>query len=287
MEAVPRGPLEALVGPDVVTFNVRHAFRLGINIMHVRDIGLSAVKGGRHRPREQVLLEADGPVGDRVFAVVDPASRQILKTVEHPLLVTSQARWVDGVLSVEIDGQQVTAEPVPTGESLELDYWGRATAMEVVDGPWATEYSRLLGRSVVLTRSVVTGGVVFGDSVTISTTSSLGRLARESGIAVDARRFRSTFTMDTGEAEAHVEDSWAGRELELGGARLLVKGGIPRCAVIDLEPDTGARGTKLLKTLARYRLQASDIMFGVYAEVIRAGAVSVGDEARLLAATTR
>ncbi|MBB5640630.1 MOSC domain-containing protein [Cryobacterium roopkundense] len=252
-----------------------------MKIMHVRDIGLSALKSGRHQPREHLRLAVDGPVGDRVFAIVDLDSRQVLKTVEHPLLLSCEAHWADGVLSVEIDARQFAAEPVLTGECLELDYWGRTTSMQVVEGPWAREFSRLLGRRVVLTRSVVAGGVVFGDSVALSTTSSLERLAREAGIAVDTRRFRGSFTIDTGEAEAHIEDSWAGRELELGGALVLVKGGIPRCAVIDLDPDTGARGTTLLKTLAGYRLRGQDIMFGVYAEVIRPGVVSVGDTAVL------
>ncbi|WP_104081750.1 MOSC domain-containing protein [Cryobacterium sp. Y11] len=255
--------------------------------MHIRDIGVSPLKGGRHQPRENVLLAVDGPIGDRDFAVVDRDAGTILKTVEHPLLVTCEAQWVDGVLAVKLDGRRVAAEPEMTGEYLDLDYWGRSTAMHVVAGPWAREFSQLLGRSVILTRSVTAGAVVYGDSVTISTTSSLARLAAESGIAVDPRRFRSTFTIDTGDADAHVEDSWAGRELELGGARLLVKGGIPRCAVIDIDPDTGARGTRLLKTLAGYRLQASDIMFGVYAEVIRPGTVSVADGVRLSTVSPR
>ncbi|WP_051973419.1 MOSC domain-containing protein [Cryobacterium sp. MLB-32] len=249
--------------------------------MHIGEIGLSALKGARHQPREGVVLRADGPEGDRVFAVVDPTSGQVLRTVENPSLITVAARWVDGVLSVEAGGRKIAAEPVLTGDYLELEYWGRPTSMEVVDGPWAGEFSRILGRSVVLARSAVTGGAVYGDSVTISTTSSLARLARESGVAVDARRFRSTFTIDTGDADAHVEDCWAGREIELGGARLRVNGGIPRCAVIDLDPDTGARGTTLLKTLAAYRLQGSDIMFGAYAEVIRPGTVYIGDDARV------
>jgi len=254
------------------------------SIMRIRDIGLSPLKGGRHQPREHILLEADGPVGDRLFAVVDPQSGQILKTVEHPALLTCTARWSGGRLSIRSDGRELTAAPERTGDHLELDYWGRATSMEIIDGPWAAELSRVLGRDVVLTRSVVRGGVVFGNAVTIVTTSSLARLSRQSGIDVDTRRFRATFTIETGDAAAHVEDSWAGRELEIGGARLLVGGGIPRCAVIDLDPDTGARGTSLLKTLAGYRLQANEIMFGVYAEVIRPGAVSIGDAALLPAA---
>jgi len=230
------------------------------------------------------VLEAAGPVGDRVFAVIDPHERSVVKTVEHPSLLSCEARWDRGTLSVEFDGRVVAAEPEMSGHFLEVDYWGRPTSMEVVNGPWAREFSELLGRDVALARSAVAGGVVFGDSVTLATTSSLRRLALESGITVDARRFRSTFTIDTGDSAAHVEDSWAGRELELGGARLLVGGGVPRCAVIDLEPGRGARGTSLLKTLARYRLNAGEISFGVYARVIRPGTVARGDRAQLVPA---
>ncbi|WP_104133958.1 MOSC domain-containing protein [Cryobacterium sp. Y62] len=251
--------------------------------MHIREIGVSPLKGGRHQPLETVSLAVDGPIGDREFAIVDRNTGTILKTVEHPLLVRCEARWADGVLAVAFDGRRVAAAPKLTGEYLDLDYWGRSTAMEVIDGPWAAEFSQLLGRSVILTRSTVKASVVYGDSVTISTTGALDRLARESKMAVDPRRFRATFTIDTGDADEHVEDFWAGRELELGGARLLVKAGIPRCAVIDIDPDTGVPGTHLLKMLAGYRLQASHIMFGVYAEVIRQGTVSVGDDVRLSA----
>lgn len=250
--------------------------------MQIREIGVSALKGGRHTQRENVELASTGPVGDREFAVVDLDAGRVLKTVEHPSLVSCEAHWRDGVLSVQIAGEQFAATPTTDAQRLTLDYWGRPVLMDVLTGPWGAAFSRLLGRNVALARIVAPGRVVYGDPVILATTSSLRRLAHESGTAVDPRRFRSTFTIDTGEADAHIEDSWAGRELEVGGARLRVGAGIPRCAVIDLHPNTGARGTDLLKTLAGYRLEAGEIMFGVYAQVLRPGAVTRGDEVRLL-----
>ena len=252
--------------------------------MQISSIGVSALKGGRHRSRDHVRLEPDGPVGDRVFAVVDLEAGRILRTIEQPSLLGCEARWGNGVLSVEIDGEWITAELQRSGHEVGLDYWGRTARMEVVEGPWASEFSRFLGRRVALARSVVAGTVVYGGPVTIATTGSLRRLADESGSDVDERRFRSTLTIDTGDAAAHVEDAWIGRELEIGTARLRVSSGIPRCAVIDLDPDTGVAGTSLLKTLAGYRLRAGEIEFGVYAEVIRPGIVSGGDLARVLPA---
>ncbi|MDJ0324737.1 MOSC domain-containing protein [Cryobacterium sp. PH31-AA6] len=252
--------------------------------MQISTIGVSALKGGRHRSRDQIRLEPDGPVGDRVFAVVDLEAGRVVRTIEQPSLLGCEARWGSGVLSVEIDGEWISAEVEPSGNQVALDYWGRTARMEVIEGPWASEFSRFLGRRVVLARSAVPGTVVFGGSVTIATSGSLNRLAAESGTMVDARRFRSTLTIDTGDAAAHVEDAWIGRELEIGTARLRVSSGVPRCAVIDLDPDTGVSGTSLLKTLAGYRLRAGEIEFGVYAEVIRPGIVSGGDLARVLPA---
>ena len=74
-----------------------------------------------------------------------------------------------------------------------------------------------------------------------------------------------------------VDGPWAGRELRLGPARVRVLGGIDRCAVIDLDPATGASGTRLLQTLAGYRLHGRAIDFGMYAEVTVPGPVSRDD----------
>lgn len=250
--------------------------------MQIRDIGLSALKGGRHTGRSSVLLEPSGAAGDRTFAVVDLDAGRVLRTVEHPLLVSCEAHWTDGMLSVNIDGHTVTGKPTASGASLTLEYWEREVSMQVVDGPWAPEFSRLLGRNVALAQVDEPGGVVYGGAITIITTSSLRRLAEQSGLALDPRRFRATFTIDTGDAAAYVEDSWAGRELDLGSARVLVGAGIPRCAVIDSDPDTGTRGTNLLKTLASARLSEGDIPFGVYAQAIRPGVVNRADPVMLL-----
>ena len=252
--------------------------------MRIQRIGSSPLKGGRHASHEAAEFGLDGPVGDRVFAVVDLERGRVLKTVEHPALMSCEAHWTDGVLSIVIGGWPFTARPEPAGRQRELDYWGRPAPVEVVDGPWAAAFSALLGREVALARASRAGAVVFGESVTVVTTSSLRRLSRETGGEVDARRFRSNLVIDTGDADDHVEDSWAGRELAVGDIRLQVADGIPRCAVIDMHPDSGASGSRLLTTLAGYRHDAGEIPFGVYARVTRPGVVSRGDEVHLLRA---
>ncbi len=248
--------------------------------MRVQRIGFTSLKGARHRAHDTVQLALDGPAGDRVFCLVDPARRRVLRTVENPSLVRATATWDAGVLSVDLPGSTVEGAPTPTGEVLKVDYWGRSAAVETVEGPWAQAFSDYLGYAVVLARSVSPGEVVYGASVTVLTTGSMRLLSERLGRDVDSARFRSTFLVES-DGEPHVEDSWVGRELRLGEAAVMVRGTVPRCAVVDLDPETGVRDAPVLKALAGYRRGLQDVHFGVDAVVVAPGAVSVGDPADL------
>jgi uncharacterized protein YcbX len=244
--------------------------------VHVSRIGLTPLKGARHLARRQVTLDPDGPVGDRAFGLVDPVRGRLLRTVEDRTLLQTMAGWADGRLTVTLPTERADGVPTPTGQHLKVDYWGRAAAVEVVDGPWAAAYSRHLGRDVVLTRSREPGEIVYGASVSILTSSSLDRLAREVGGPVDPAQFRATVSIDTAGEPAHVEDSWVGRRLRLGDAEVEVRGPIPRCAVVDLDPATGERRADVLRCLGGYRRVQGEIHFGVDAVVTRPGRVDLG-----------
>ncbi|HVG64629.1 MAG TPA: MOSC N-terminal beta barrel domain-containing protein [Actinomycetota bacterium] len=243
--------------------------------MRITRIGLTPVKGGRHQDLPSVDLTLDGPVGDRVFCLVDPARGRVLRTVENPSLLRTSATWYGGVLTVALPGGTVQDVPVPTGENLEADYWGRVAALDVVDGPWAAAYSEHLGTDVVLARSTRPGDVVYGASVTLVTTSSLATLADHVGAPVDGAQFRSTFTVEVGDAPAHVEDDWVGGTLRLGAATVRVRGVVPRCAVVDLDPVSGQRSRHVMKALGGYRQQSGEVVFGVDAVVTKPGRVDV------------
>ncbi len=246
--------------------------------MYVARIGFTPVKGGRHRTHGSAMLTPAGPVGDRVFCLVDATVDRCLRTVENPTLLQASAAWDGTVLSVELPAGSVTGEPRPTGEVREVDYWGRTAALEVVAGPWAAAYTEHLGREVVLARSDP-GEVVYGGAVTLVTTGSLRRLADEVGEPVDAARFRATFEID---ADAGTEDGWVGRRVRVGAAEVRVRGLVPRCAVIDLDPTTGVRDRSLLGTLAGRRRFGVEIPFGVDAEVTVPGRVATGDRAEVV-----
>lgn len=268
--------------------------------MKIARIGFTPIKGGRHREHDQVELTLNGPVGDRMFALVDRARGRVLRTVENPALLTASAHWSQGALSVDIDGETISGIPQATGVQLDCEYWGRSAKVELLDGPWAAAYSAILGHDVVLTRSVGYGQLVYGSTITIITTSALQQLCEIVGHAVDPRRFRSTFVIDTPPAHPRSvngstlgtrldlpplsDDDWAGRQLALGAARVRVLGGVDRCAVVDFDAESGATDSRLLKALAGYRTRPGGIEFGLFAEVVEPAVVHRGDAVELLPA---
>jgi uncharacterized protein YcbX len=248
--------------------------------VHVSRIGLTPLKGTRHADRGSVDLTDGGPVGDRVFCLVDAARSRVVRTVENPVLMATRASWEGGVLRTVLPSGTVEEVPGPTGEVRKVDYWGRVVALEVVAGPWGDAYSQFLGHDVVLARAPQAGDVVYGASVSLVASSSLRRLSEELGAEVDQTQFRATFTVSTdglsdGEP-AGVEDSWIGSRLRIGDAEVEVRSGLPRCAVVDLDPATGRHRAPVLRTLAGYRRAGAEILFGVDAAVTRPGRVEVG-----------
>nr|WP_260173691.1 MOSC domain-containing protein [Nocardioides albus] len=247
--------------------------------MKVVRAGFAPIKGTRHLAHDRVVLDERGVVGDRGFALVSvdpehPGSGRVLRTVQHPSLVAVRAEPAGRRLEVELpDGATASAEPVATSERITCDYWGRQVDLELLEAPHAALFSRWLGRPVRLARAR-RGDVVFAGAVSVVTTASLHDLARRVGDdALAAARFRPNLVVETD--EPYAEDTWLGREVRVGSARLRIGVPIPRCAVIDIHPETGERDVRLLKTLASHRPlnRAGEPAFGVFAEVVAPGVV--------------
>lgn len=238
----------------------------------VRRAGLSPVKGMRHLALDDVDLDERGPVGDRAFCLVDPAKRRVLRTVQHPSLIAVVARSFDDALALTLpSGEHADGPAVPSGETITCDYWGRQVDLALTDGPHAELMSTWLGTDVRLAQAP-RGAVVFADPITVVTTASLQALGEQ--FVDESARFRATMVVETDGPWA--EDTWLGRELVVGDARVRIGGPIPRCAVIDHHPETGIKDRRLLKALVQQRPVngAGEPMFGVYAEVVRAGVVA-------------
>ncbi|WP_170547303.1 MOSC domain-containing protein [Ruegeria arenilitoris] len=74
------------------------------------------------------------------------------------------------------------------------------------------------------------------------------------------------------------EFEWLGREVQIGEAVFRVRERITRCLATTANPDTGIRDADTLGALETWGHKD----FGVYAEVLKGGAISVGDKVELL-----
>jgi uncharacterized protein YcbX len=111
-----------------------------------------------------------------------------------------------------------------------------------------------------------------GQYVSLINHASIAALERAMDAAIDPLRFRANFYFDG--AAAWRERDWIGAEIALGTARLRVVSPITRCAATQVNLDTAQRDLDIPAALAR---NFGHINMGIYAEVISAGDIALGD----------
>jgi len=111
---------------------------------------------------------------------------------------------------------------------------------------------------------------------------SASRLAEESGVSVDQRRFRANVYVDLESGTGFAEDQLVGKSLGIGAKVILqIVARDARCMMITLDPDTAEKTPVVLKAVA----QAHQGMAGVYAAVLREGMIRKGDSVEVLGRT--
>ena len=110
--------------------------------------------------------------------------------------------------------------------------------------------------------------------VSLINLASIRDLEAKLGRAVEPIRFRANVYFDS--LPAWDEMAWQKEErhLTVGGARLRAIAPITRCAATEVNPATAERDIKMVAELMRH--YGHNIM-GVYAEVVGAGSIAVGD----------
>lgn len=225
--------------------------------MEVVSLRRYPVKSMGGEALDEVELDPRGLVGDRSYAVVDDA----------------------GLLASGKDNERFRRRDAV------FDFAAATTAYDVhVSGPagrWRigdpeldAELSRVMDAEVRVERE---GAVPHQDagSVSLVGTASLDWCAERWGVTPDPRRLRVNIVVATD--EPFVEEGWQGREIAIGGAgngvALGVDRRISRCRMVDLDQDGAVVEGRLLKRLGQER----DTCLAVYADVVAAGTVSVGD----------
>jgi hypothetical protein len=107
--------------------------------------------------------------------------------------------------------------------------------------------------------------------------ASIAELGERHGMALDPLRFRANILFSG--AVPFAELDWVGREALLGEARLRIFKRIQRCAATEVNPATAMRDAKPPLWLRRDYGHAD---MGVYATVIGAGRVAMGDPLLIL-----
>ncbi|HET7043420.1 MAG TPA: MOSC domain-containing protein [Gaiellaceae bacterium] len=255
--------------------------------MRVAWISLTPVKALALEHPDEVDLLAGGVRGDRRFYLVDAAGRLVNNKGRRGPLQLVHAGYDEGTNQLSLrfaDGGVVTGTAERRDE-IETSFYGRARPARLVPGPWDEALSELIDEPVRLVAAADPAPDRGRDgAATLLATSSLGALAGELGVErLDERRFRMNFGIEG--PDAHAEDGWVGRRVQVGAAVVVPHGHVGRCAITTQDPDTGIADLDTLKALAAYRgeLERTEpLPFGIHAAVVEPGRVRLGDSVALV-----
>lgn len=242
------------------------------------------VKGLALSSLEEARLSTDGIVGDRRFYLVTGEGRMANGKLCGPLQTVVPAYDPEaGSLELRFPDGEVAKGTVELGAPLVTDFFGRPVKGREVEGPWSRALSGFAGRELRLVRTDDEGaGVDRGRQAgaTLLSRASVERLADVLGLdaPLDPRRFRMSLGVEG--VAPHEEDTWLGRQVQVGEAVVVPHGNVGRCLVTRQDPDTGLPNVDTLAGLTRYRgvMETTEpLPLGVWGEVVRAGRVRVGD----------
>ena len=206
---------------------------------------------------QSLALTGRGVEGDRLYAIRDADGK--LGSGKS----TRRFRRIDGLFTFHAvyDGD-VPVIAFPDGRRLRGD-----------DGSVHGALSAALGQPVTLAREAAISHMDAGP-VHLLTTASLAWLRGLLPAArLDERRFRPNVLVDVPGASS-IEREWLGRTVAVGAeVRLAVRDMTERCAMVSLAQSELPGDPAILRTFA----QDAGLDFGVYADVVAPGRISVGD----------
>ena len=248
------------------------------------------VKSMRGEELDEVFAGFSGVYGDRLFAFSSSASpkgfpfltgreqRQMLRyrprfrqpeKAARPINQAEAEKLPPGVtpLYAAPDDLMLDVE-TPTGDALAIDDSALIEALR--QGIDAKHQLTLLRSERALTDC---------RPLSIFAVQTAEKLAEETGVPVDKRRFRANVYIDLMSFEGFAEDKFVGRSLRIGSKlTVAVLQRDARCMMITLDPDTAEKTPAILKAVA----QAHEGMAGVYGAVLVEGMMHKGDSVELL-----
>ncbi|WP_103259150.1 MOSC domain-containing protein [Tabrizicola aquatica] len=238
------------------------------------------IKSAGFEPVETVELSAGAAFPfDRVWAVAHAAAR-----LTDPVTWAPKLQFLRGWGSAEL--MAVACQSDPDAKQVTLAHPRRPTTSFRPDDP--ADAVRLIDWLRPLwpenrpepARVVRVPGQALTDQdqplVSINSLSSLADLSARMGQDLSIHRFRGNIWVKDWAPWSELD--LVGQEINVGAARLRVEEPIGRCRATGANPATGQQDADTMGTLeAGY----GHTDFGVFARVIRGGAVRLGDEVRI------
>jgi uncharacterized protein YcbX len=170
---------------------------------------------------------------------------------------------------------EISGEPLPTHVRTPA-----GSLLELRSAELNAEISRRFGSNVELMQ--LKHGIFDEATISVINQATIGGIGREAGLELDRRRFRANIVIESDSSEPFLEDGWVGGTLVFGDSnpRPAVSVTMPdlRCVMINLDPETAAQDARVMKTVVRLNQNNA----GVYATVVRTGAIRVGDRVSLV-----
>jgi uncharacterized protein YcbX len=234
-------------------------------------------------------ITGTGLLGDRRFAVVDPATGKVAGA-KNPrkwpgFFYFRAAYTAPPSLGSELPAVRVTmpdGTTATTDEGDESDLpkllseaLGREVTLSAAQ-PAASAEEYVIASDEVTAFDLPPGTFFDAASVHLVTTATLDRLRSlyPEG-RFEPRRFRPNIIVDSGpDATGFVENDWVGHEVTIGEhVRLHVTMATGRCVMTTLPQGDLPKDSGILRTVAQH----NNAQVGVYAEVISGGPVRRGD----------
>jgi uncharacterized protein YcbX len=225
----------------------------------IREIYRYPVKSMAGEAQRAANVGWHGLDGDRRFAfrrIGDAGGFPWLSASKLPTLVCHRAYYPAGA-----EGERAVRVVTPDGRDLAGD---------------SAELRELVASSsgVAVELMHLKHGIFDDAPLSLITTATMRMLSEASGVAFDMRRFRPNIVVDA-DVPPFGEDAWVGLRLSCGES---VQIGVTmrdlRCAMVNLDPDTGSADPRLLKATG----QLNQVFAGVYGVPVRTGTINVGDK---------
>jgi len=230
---------------------------------------------------------------DRRWMIVD-AKNQLITQRTHPHLSQVSIRLASDHIIATYPGQAELQIPLSleAGNETEVTVWDdqvKALEGEEKLNRWISEVAGISCKLVFMpetasrrinpNRAKNSENVSFADGYPylIISEASLEDLNGRMGVTLPMHRFRPNIVVSG--TEPYAEDSW--KNFSIGNVNFYGTHGCKRCVFTTIDQETGKKGAEPLKTLATYRKEGSEVVFGVNVIASASGSIRTGDEITL------